>query len=79
MCGVFLGEGEHSQVDAEEATEFLHPLPKGKVLGSPGKKDSCWPGRTPGQCVGESIPEGSPVEEALGWNPWPTHSPDGVA
>lgn len=41
MCGVFLGKGEYSQVDAEEATDFLHPLPKG-VLGSSRKKDSYW-------------------------------------
>lgn len=59
MCGVFLGKGEYSQVDAEEATDFLHPLPKG-VLGSSRKKDSYWSERTPGQYVDEPIPEGSP-------------------
>lgn len=60
-CGVFLGK-EYSQVDAEDATEFLHPLPKG-VFGSSGEKDSCWPGRAPGQSVDVPTPEGSPVEE----------------
>ena len=68
-CDVFLGKE-----DSGGASEFLYPLSSG-VLSPLG-------GKTPAGLEGPQVsvwlvpaPEGSPVGEALGWNPQPTHSP----